>query len=454
MSGYIGPAPVPQATQTREAFTATSGQTTFNTGGYTAGFIDVYLNGVKLAAADYTATNGSDVVLAVGAAADDILETVAYSAFTVADQDFTGETTAEDLTVTGAFTSQGIDDNATSTAMTLDSNGNLLVGSTNTDGFDGTSGLKVASNTAGFLLERTGTRGWLQYIDSSGGWRLYDSTDNQERVIVDSSGNLLVGKTSADGTTTEGSEIRDGRAYFSAASGSILHVNRNTTDGEIIDIRKDGTTVGSIGTTTNSYLWAGGTNSGIFFYNNGFGPSVGSSGNGALTDGTKDIGASGNRFRDAYLSGGVYLGGVGSSNRLDDYEEGTWTPTLSGASTTGSYVYTSQTGSYTKIGNKVHFVCSLSISSVTTAAAGTWRISGLPYSADTGAENGNRFLMSLYGVNFDSVNYHWIQGYLSGASYIQFLGTRDGSTWQTMDPAKFAVGVSDIITVNGTYTAL
>jgi len=46
MSGYIGPAPVPQSTQTREAFTATSGQTTYNTGGYTAGFIDVFMNGV------------------------------------------------------------------------------------------------------------------------------------------------------------------------------------------------------------------------------------------------------------------------------------------------------------------------------------------------------------------------------------------------------------------------
>ena len=32
------------------------------------------------------------------------------------------------------------------------------------------------------------------------------------------------------------------------------------------------------------------------------------------------------RFKDLYLSGGVYLGGTGSANQLDDYEEGTWTP--------------------------------------------------------------------------------------------------------------------------------
>ena len=72
MSGYIGAQPVPQATQHREAFTATASQTSFATVGYTPQFVDVYLNGVKLAAADYTATNGSDIVLTTGAALNDM----------------------------------------------------------------------------------------------------------------------------------------------------------------------------------------------------------------------------------------------------------------------------------------------------------------------------------------------------------------------------------------------
>lgn len=84
MSGYIGTQPVPQATQTRDTFTATAGQTSFTTSGYTPGFLDVYLNGVKLAAADYTATNSVDVVLTVGAAVNDILEVVAFTTFTTA----------------------------------------------------------------------------------------------------------------------------------------------------------------------------------------------------------------------------------------------------------------------------------------------------------------------------------------------------------------------------------
>ena len=100
MSGYIGVLPVPQTTQTRESFTATNGQTSFGTSGYQIDHLDVYLNGVKLAAADFTATNGSDIVLATGAALNDILEMVAFETFTIANQSFTGTTTVDTLVVT------------------------------------------------------------------------------------------------------------------------------------------------------------------------------------------------------------------------------------------------------------------------------------------------------------------------------------------------------------------
>jgi hypothetical protein len=49
MSGYIGSTPVPQSVQTRDAFIATAGQTSFGSSGYAPGFLDVYLNGIKLA---------------------------------------------------------------------------------------------------------------------------------------------------------------------------------------------------------------------------------------------------------------------------------------------------------------------------------------------------------------------------------------------------------------------
>ena len=85
MSGYIGSQPVPQATQTRQTFTATSGQTSFATAGYTAGFVDVYMNGVRLVdGTDFAATNGSDVVLTSGAATGDIIDVLMFTAVDLA----------------------------------------------------------------------------------------------------------------------------------------------------------------------------------------------------------------------------------------------------------------------------------------------------------------------------------------------------------------------------------
>ena len=85
MAGYITNAPVPQATQTRQTFTATSGQTSFATAGYTAGFVDVYMNGVRLVdGTDFAATNGSDVVLTSGAAAGDIIDVLMFTAVDLA----------------------------------------------------------------------------------------------------------------------------------------------------------------------------------------------------------------------------------------------------------------------------------------------------------------------------------------------------------------------------------
>lgn len=66
------------AYSTRTEFTATAGQTTFTVPSYTAGFIQVYRNGVLLGTADYTATNGTTVVLATGATSGDLVTTISF----------------------------------------------------------------------------------------------------------------------------------------------------------------------------------------------------------------------------------------------------------------------------------------------------------------------------------------------------------------------------------------
>jgi hypothetical protein len=74
---------------------------------------------------------------------------------------------------------------------------------------------------------------------------------------------------------------------------------------------------------------------------------------GSGRDNAIDIGNSGNRFKDLYLSGGVYLGGTGSANKLDDYEEGSYTVGFHDSDSGGNSSSTTTTGTYTKIGRVV-----------------------------------------------------------------------------------------------------
>jgi hypothetical protein len=110
-------------------FTATSGQTTFSgaddngaTLGYTALNIQVVMNGVILDPSDYTASNGTSVVLSTGAATGDLLNVYAFASFTVADtvSASSGGTFAGGVTIQGATTLAGVTATSATVNGTLD----------------------------------------------------------------------------------------------------------------------------------------------------------------------------------------------------------------------------------------------------------------------------------------------------------------------------------------------
>ena len=74
-------------------------------------------------------------------------------------------------------------------------------------------------------------------------------------------------------------------------------------------------------------------------------------------------------------SAGVAIGGTGSANTLDDYEEGTWSPTHTSGAGSGSF----SNSNYTKIGKLVHVVTSFAFSS----GSGTPGIGNLPFTASS-----------------------------------------------------------------------
>jgi len=72
--------------------------------------------------------------------------------------------------------------------------------------------------------------------------------------------------------------------------------------------------------------------------------------------------ATGAALTDPEITGGIYLGGTGAANYLDDYEEGTWTPILEiGAN---SVTYNQNSGFYTKIGRSITAVVFMTFSAI------------------------------------------------------------------------------------------
>jgi hypothetical protein len=179
-------------------------------------------------------------------------------------------------------------------------------------------------------------------------------TGGQEAARIDASQNLLVGQTSPyTGAGVTISPLGVVQAERNNVSGVFI---RTGSDGDILQFRRDS------GVTVGSWKSRAGVVSTIILdpRTGGRGLSAGTNSivptdkDGTLSNGATDIGEQNFKFRDAYLSGGVYLGGTGSANKLDDYEEGTFTPVLSFGGGTTSISYGNANGVYTKIGNVVY----------------------------------------------------------------------------------------------------
>jgi len=175
-----------------------------------------------------------------------------------------------------------------------------------------------------------------------------------EKMRVDSSGNVLVGRTSTisgGSNSASGAQIGSNGLIQSAVSGdTAIALQRLSDNGDIIQFRKDTTQVGSIG-TGSSRICIGNSDTFLTIAEDLDALYPASSSQTTPRDNAVDLGTSGTRFNNLYLSGGVFVGGTGPGNKLDDYEEGTWTPTFVNFDGT----MTINTARYTKIGRLVTY---------------------------------------------------------------------------------------------------
>jgi len=154
---------------------------------------------------------------------------------------------------------------------------------------------------------------------------VFASGGTTERMRIDSSGNLLVGKTATDSGASAGFEFNpNGYAFCTRASAEPLIVNRTTTDGRIIQFRKDGTTVGSIGVNTKLFIAGAGESYPVGLSFQGSGSSTtrnitACNDLGSLLDNKADLGSGSYRFNDIYATNGTIQ--TSDRNEKQDIEE-------------------------------------------------------------------------------------------------------------------------------------
>lgn len=335
----------------------------------------------------------------------------------IISKDITFRTTSAPNVSTGTYGTE---------RMRINSSGNVGIGDTAPDG---SLHITRSSSSLQFVLERTTSNTGKFGIGINNGLVFNDLVTSTERMRIDSSGNFMVGTTDstpASSSSGSGISLRENGSIEASRDGSApLFLNRSSSDGKIIDLYKDGTTVGSIGIeSAGFYIDGEALHTGLIFTSSSVSPRD----NGSETNNATDLGNSLGKWKDLYLGGnaviggGVYLGGTGTANKLDDYEEGTFTPAITSAS--GSVTHSTQTGNYTKVGRLVYFDIRVVLSGI-SSPSGALKIEGLPFTGGVSGRTG----VTNYSIvnNAGSLNQTNIMGsYISNSSSIN-ISSNDGT---------------------------
>lgn len=212
--------------------------------------------------------------------------------------------TGGNISVTGSINVS--DDSTTRSNLGLGSIATQAADSVDIDGgtIDGT--------TIGGTSAATGT---FTTFTSTG----IDDNASSTALTIDSSGNLLVGKPSADNTTA-GTTIYNTDGFSSVRDNNTVAIlNRLTSDGDIMEFRKDGTTVGSIGVRSSSDpFFVDATGTGLKM-EGGISSIVPCNTVGQARDNAIDLGQASGRFDDIYATNATIQ--TSDANEKQDIEE-------------------------------------------------------------------------------------------------------------------------------------
>jgi hypothetical protein len=145
-------------------------------------------------------------------------------------------------------------------------------------------------------------------------------------------------------------------------------------------------------------------------------------------------------------STGILFGtDTAAANALDDYEEGTWTPTIVGGTTTGTVTYGTRTGTYRKVGSIVTVSYYINWSSHT--GTGQMRLAGLPFNENLNQHNAQPVIFES-GITLPA-NTVYVSGWVfNTTNYIIFTANKDNALISVVE-----VSASGTIFGTATYMA-
>jgi len=471
----------------KEVFNPTGVQTTFTiASGYTDSNIDIYLNGSRLInGADYTATDGTTVDLVTPANASDVVEAVSYRTYippyfgnvkigvggtdllVEGDARVTGILTVGQGSITLDGNNDSISVGSGGTALTLTDSGNLGIGTTNATAK--ITSATYSDNNLELLRYFAGSSGPVIRMSHS-----YSDTIGGNELIPGTGGGYSLGRIDFRGSLGSGNWGVGGRLRFLAKGSTsatslptdfqlLLTPEGSLTPSEVVRVGS----AGSVGVGTDaptSIVHISSVDPAITLSSTDtadtFEQSVIMNNSGNLYFRTHDktgtfvandylitknaSGATTHQFRVAnsevtrFTSDGLtFNGDTAAANALDDYEEGTFTPTITNL-TVGNGTLT---GKYTKIGNLVWVQVYLVWGS-TTSSSGEWTVNAFPFTGQSTNAHGSAHLFDAstagYAVaaTYAAISYSGWK--ISDGTGSGFVSNTAPFTWTTNDRFMFA----------------